>query len=92
MNRLVDGIKVPMNEIEIAEKLAEDAMNGIEGMSRINGFDAKMALLKSDIVIWRCYENGITVPDDWKDYRSTLRDIASNRSHVSLPSPPPYPE
>lgn len=51
---------------------------------------AKNELIKSDVVILRCVENDISVPQAWKTYRQTLRDII-NGADQDLPERPEYP-
>lgn len=54
---------------------------------------ALAALARSDLVILRCYESGIEVPEEWKDFRKDLRSVASGASDAeSLPAQPGYPE
>lgn len=52
--------------------------------------EAIQALSQSDITILRCVENGITVPDSWRDYRKALREIVTNGTGT-LPTKPEYP-
>ena len=43
-------------------------------------------------VVLRCFEEDVPVPDDWKAYRRTLRDIAEGTTTVTeLPTAPPHP-
>lgn len=51
---------------------------------------AKSELAKSDLTVLRCYENGVSLPEEWKKYRQELRDIVSG-SNKELPSTPDYP-
>lgn len=54
--------------------------------------DAQRALNISDRTIIRCIENGLTIPQDWKDYRNALRTIISNKTTSGiLPILPTYP-
>jgi hypothetical protein len=55
---------------------------------------AQNALEKSDITVWRCIENGVSVPKVWGDYRKALRAIVSSSSgdsSQSLPTCPAFP-
>lgn len=55
---------------------------------------AVAALTQSDQVILRCYENAVTVPRAWMDYRKALRviiDAPSGDPTQKLPSQPAYP-
>ncbi len=40
--------------------------------------EAMSELNKSDITVLRCYEDSISVPKEWKDYRKSLREIVSS--------------
>ena len=56
---------------------------------------ARSALARSDIIVLRCFENDVKVPEEWKRYRSVLRDIirsdAVDRDTVvpAAPAKPP---
>ena len=54
--------------------------------------DAIEALAQSDITCLRALEHGTQIPDDWKDYRASLREIASGASPGPLPEMPDYPQ
>jgi hypothetical protein len=43
---------------------------------------------ESNDIVLRCYEDGIPVPKEWKDYRATLRAIIDGNGAIELPSPP----
>lgn len=61
-------------------------------MTHANHADAKAALVKSDIVILRCVEAGLSVPDAWVQYRKELRSFLRNPKEKGLPERPPYPK
>lgn len=52
--------------------------------------EARQALEESNTTILMCVENGITVPDSWRDYRKALREIVTNGTGT-LPVKPEYP-
>lgn len=54
---------------------------------------ARDALDASDRVVLRCSEACMLVPDDWREYRAKLREIASAKSGEieALPAAPPFP-
>ena len=52
--------------------------------------EAQAALTKSDIVVIRCLEKGISVPAAWSIYRADLRSVVTN-GIGPLPAQPDYP-
>lgn len=54
---------------------------------------AGKALVKSDVVVLRCYSAGVSVPTTWQTYRNALRAIATGADTTSttLPTIPAYP-
>ena len=59
-------------------------------LSQFN-YKAKLALRISDPVVLRCYEAGIPMPQEWKDYRVALRVCAKATVVAELPTQPAYP-
>jgi hypothetical protein len=56
--------------------------------------DASAALIDSDQVVLRCYEDAVQVPADWIAYRKALRLIVGSSAldaSLSMPSKPAYP-
>jgi len=51
---------------------------------------ATIALTESDRTLLRCFEADISLPTEWKDYRSALRKIIRSGSGT-LPVRPPFP-
>lgn len=51
---------------------------------------ATVALTESDRTLLRCFEADISLPTEWKDYRSALRKIIRSGSGT-LPVRPPFP-
>lgn len=52
---------------------------------------AQQALDASDKTVLRCFEKGITLPQEWVTYRDALRSVKSGTSIVALPVRPNYP-
>lgn len=52
--------------------------------------EARIALMQSDTVVVRCFENNVPFPVEWKRYRATLRVIASTGSGF-IPKKPTFP-
>ena len=65
----------------------------IDNVNHILSQLAKPLLDASDITVIRCYSAGISVPDEWKTYRNSLRSILNGTDLVStkLPITPDYP-
>ncbi|MFM0306286.1 hypothetical protein P0D71_00630 [Paraburkholderia sp. RL17-383-BIF-A] len=56
--------------------------------------DAKSALEASDVIVLRCYESGIPLPQEWAAYRKVLRTIVNSTvmdASQKLPSKPASP-
>lgn len=51
---------------------------------------ATIALTDSDRTLLRCFEADISLPTEWKDYRSALRKIIRSGSGT-IPARPPFP-
>jgi hypothetical protein len=49
---------------------------------------AQQQLAATDYVAVRCGELGMTVPEEWRAYRESLREVVRGNSSV-LPGPPP---
>jgi hypothetical protein len=54
--------------------------------------DVQTRLDKSDRTIARCFEDGITVPQEWREYRTALRLLMRSMSTDPIPDTPPFPE
>ena len=71
---------------------AEDTGKKTEAKKKALIAEALIALSDSDIIILRCYESSIGVPEEWKAYRSELRLIAKGDSTLEkLPNVPVEP-
>jgi hypothetical protein len=78
-------------EIEpLAGYLTEDPGPTPEQVAAALQREAQALLDKSDQTVGRCYENGVAVPESWKDYRADLRSIVTSGSGV-IPTRPDYP-
>lgn len=53
--------------------------------------EADNLLKQSDVTILRCFEHGVSVPQNWIDYRIILRRIKMG-SGEEIPQTPNYPE
>jgi hypothetical protein len=49
---------------------------------------ARRKLDESKEIVLQCYEDSIPVPEEWKNYRSTLRAIINGNGSLVLPEPP----
>ncbi len=72
--------------------VAVDPVPSAEDLARLKQVQAQAALTASDITINRCYEAGVAVPQDWRDYRAALRVIVADPAAGDLPQRPDYPE
>jgi hypothetical protein len=52
--------------------------------------DAKTLLQLSDVTVTRCFEAGVSVPANWRDYRAALRAVVATGTGA-LPTRPEYP-
>lgn len=93
MNRIVNGIEVPMTNEEISAWEAEQQALGAPSWSEYQGL-SRAALEDSDVTVLRCIEHGVAVPDEWVAYRKSLRAIVgatSGDATLPLPVRPAYP-
>jgi hypothetical protein len=84
---VVDELLTPPTQAAIDAYYARDAWAELQ-------HNARVALFNSDIIVLRCYENGVPVPADWKEYRAALRVIvsaASGDATAGLPVMPAWP-
>jgi len=83
----VDGAAVGWSddEYEIIEIATPDPAPADDTVLR-----ATLALTESDRTLLRCFEADISLPTEWKGYRSALRKIIRSGSGT-LPVRPPYP-
>lgn len=90
-----NGIAYPANWTLLA---SDDELSAV-GVKKITpdpvavddtALHATQALQASDIVLLRCFEADISLPTEWKGYRSALRKIIRAGSGT-IPARPPFP-
>ena len=83
----VDGASVGWTDgaYEIVEVSTPDPAPADDTVLR-----ATLALTESDRTLLRCFEADISLPTEWKDYRSALRKIIRSGSGT-IPVRPPFP-
>lgn len=91
-----DGLEHTMMEVGV--QLPDGALSSPPGLTDTQKWaayqsKAKAALRSSDVVVIRCSEADVQVPQEWKTYRAALRAIISAETGVAsdLPSVPAYP-
>lgn len=67
----------------------EPVLTPDEQAARLRG-TAISLLRESDITVLRVLEDGLQLPDDWREYRSTLRQILTDGTG-EIPERPAYP-
>ena len=92
MNKIVNGVVIPLTEQEIAEfnaKIPTDAQLIAQKWVEVRG-QRDSLLTKSDWVVTKSLETGGTVSDDWKTYRQALRDVPtqSDPDNITWPTEP----
>ena len=88
MDKIVNGVSVPMTDLEIAEfKLELNTESEIlaDNWQRVR--DHRNFLLRE--TDWRS-SSDLTLSDDWKNYRQALRDITtqSDPTNITWPTEP----
>ena len=53
--------------------------------------EAQESLVRSDIQVLRCFEDGIPLPAEWVAYRRRLREIGSGKNPGPVPVRPDWP-
>lgn len=92
MNKLENGIVIPLTDAEIAEfnagKLTDAEITAQKWVGiRIQ---RNRKLQESDWVAARASETGVAVSDAWKTYRQALRDVPtqSDPDNITWPTEP----
>tara|TARA_B100000963_G_C22605303_1_gene662192 strand:- start:39 stop:320 length:282 start_codon:yes stop_codon:yes gene_type:complete len=92
MNKLVNGVVVPLTSDEIKDletrKAAAPSETDIKWKQVRN---ARNRLLRqTDWVVTKASETGVAVSDDWKTYRQALRDVPtqSDPDNITWPTKP----
>tara|TARA_B100000212_G_scaffold154180_1_gene115967 strand:- start:1178 stop:1498 length:321 start_codon:yes stop_codon:yes gene_type:complete len=86
MNKLENGIVIPLTDAEIAEFNANkptDAEITAQKWVAIR-LERNAKLAATDWVVTKATETGAAVSDDWKTYRQALRDIPTQTDAISL--------
>ena len=92
MNKLLNGVLVPMTADEISEINARQAAapseTDIKWLQVRN--ERNRLLLQTDWVVTKASETGVAVSDDWKNYRQALRDVPtqSDPDNITWPTKP----
>ena len=92
MNKYVNGVLVAMTDAEIAEYNASKSTDA--EILAIKWQDARTQrndlLAECDWVVAKASETGVTVSDDWKNYRQALRDVPSQSDpdNITWPTKP----
>tara|TARA_R100000773_G_C4188929_1_gene95556 strand:+ start:584 stop:865 length:282 start_codon:yes stop_codon:yes gene_type:complete len=92
MNKLVNGVVVPLTSDEIKDletrKAAAPSETDIKWMQVRN--ERNRLLSETDWVVTKASETGVAVSDDWKTYRQALRDVPtqSDPENITWPTKP----
>jgi hypothetical protein len=70
--------------------LTDDPGPTPEQLAEAKRIQAKDLLASSDITVLRCFEAGVSLPEQWKTWRASLRAIASSGQGV-IDAQPSYP-
>ena len=92
MNKLVNGVVVPLTSDEIKDletrKAAAPSETDIKWLQVRN--ERNSLLSETDWVVTKASETGVAVSDDWKTYRQALRDVPSQSDpdNITWPTSP----
>ena len=92
MNKLVNGVVVPLTSDEIKDletrKAAAPSETDIKWLQVRN--ERNSLLSETDWVVTKASETGVAVSDDWKTYRQALRDepSQSDPDNITWPTRP----
>ena len=92
MNKLVNGVVVPLTTEEIAEvealRAAAPSETEIKWQQIRN--QRNRLLLESDWVVTKASDTGVAVSNEWKTYRQALRDVPtqSDQDNITWPTKP----
>ncbi len=92
MNKLVNGVVVPLTTEEIAEVDALRAAAPSETeikWKRVRG-ERNRLLSETDWVVTKASETGVAITNEWKTYRQALRDVPtqSDSDNITWPTKP----
>lgn len=84
MNKLVNGVVVPLTAEEIAEvealRAAAPSETDIKWMQVRN--ERNRLLSETDWVVTKASDTGVALSDEWKTYRQELRDLPATQTDV----------
>ncbi|MAQ04553.1 MAG: hypothetical protein CMA50_01860 [Euryarchaeota archaeon] len=92
MNKLVNGVVVPLTTEEIAEvealRAAAPSETDIKWQQIRN--QRNRLLLETDWVVTKASDTGVAVSNEWKTYRQALRDVPtqSDPDNITWPTKP----
>ena len=92
MNKLVNGVVVPLTTEEIAEvealRATAPSETDIKWLQVRN--ERNSLLSETDWVVTKASETGVAVSDEWKTYRQALRDVPthSDPDNITWPTKP----
>ena len=92
MNKLVNGVVVPLTSDEIKDletrNAAAPSETDIKWLQVRN--ERNSLLSETDWVVTKASETGVAVSDDWKTYRQALRDVPSQSDpdNITWPTRP----
>ena len=91
--RVVDEDYVALAGETLSKELPDSVLQAMHNI-QIQASDmtqAQDALMRSDIQVLRCYEDGIPFPAEWVAYRRRLREIGSGKIPGPVPEHPDWP-
>ena len=92
MNKLVNGVVVPLTTEEIAEvealRAAAPSETDIKWQQIRN--QRNRLLLETDWVVTKASDTGVAVSNEWKTYRQALRDVPTQTDpdNITWPTKP----
>ena len=93
MNKLENGIVIPLTDAEIAEFNAGKLTDAQITAQKWQGIrlQRNRLLSETDWVVTKASETGVAVSDEWKTYRQALRDVPtqSDPDNITWPTLPP---
>ena len=92
MNKLVNGVVIPLTDEEITQLKSEQPTDA-EILAKkwlLVRIQRNEKLSESDWVVTKATETGVSVSDDWKTYRQALRDVPtqSDPDNITWPTKP----
>lgn len=92
MNKLENGIVIPLTDAEIAEFNAGKLTDAQITAQKWQGIrlQRNRLLSETDWVVTKASETGVAVSDEWKTYRQALRDVPtqSDPDNITWPTKP----